>query len=313
MVSPEATKTDSGPTFYVLTPTYNRAERLLSTIESVANQSYPDWHHFILDDGSSDKTPQILDRFVADPKTDAWRFDVNRGVNEARNFLLERILEQEKAGFVVILDDDDLLEKDCLARFAEAAQEFPSVGWFIGNCLYPDGRAITKVRGRPKPLCYVRDHKLGRRMSGDVAHVFHTSIIGDIRFSNDFPNAEEWWFYAGLAEHSMIYPIDFHAKTQEYLKGGLTLAQPNKGKDAKVYALKLERFDRFLSEGQRASLEARLGRHLFAQGDSRAGLRQLGRAFCLWPLEPRVYLYVLEILLRPLWQKFRSVAWVAES
>ena len=313
VVLPEATKTDSGPTFYVLTPTYNRAERLLSAIESARNQSYADWHHFILDDGSSDETPQILGRFRADPQIHTWRFDVNRGVNEARNFLLERILEQEQAGFVVILDDDDRLEKDCLYRFAEAAQEFPSVRWFIGNCHYPNGGAITQVRGGSEPLCYVRDHKLGKRLSGDVAHVFHTSIIGDLRFIDDFPNAEEWWFYAGLAGHSMMHPIDFHAKTQEYLEDGLTLAQPNKGQDAKVYALKLERFDRFLSPGQRASLEARLGRHLFAQGDRRGGLRQIGRAFCHWPLEPRVYLYVLEILLRPLWRTFRSVTSVAES
>jgi glycosyltransferase involved in cell wall biosynthesis len=313
VVSTEATKTDSGPTFFVLTPTYNRAERLLSAIESVRNQSYADCHHFILDDGSSDETPQILDRFRADPQIDTWRFDVNRGVNEARNFLLERILEQEKAGFIVILDDDDRLEKDCLSRFAEAARAFPSGRWFIGNCLYPNGRAITQIRGGSEALCYVRDHKLGKRLSGDVAHVFHTSIIGDIRFSDDFPNAEEWWFYSALARHSMMYPIDFHAKTQEYLEGGLTLSQPNKGQDAKVYALKLKRFDRFLSQGQRASLEARLGRHLFAQGNRREGLRQIGRAFCHWPLEPRVYLYVLEILLRPIWRKFRSVASVAES
>jgi hypothetical protein len=153
VVSTEATKTDSGPTFFVLTPTYNRAERLLSAIESVRNQSYADCHHFILDDGSSDETPQILDRFSADPQIDTWRFDINGGVNEARNFLLERILEQGKAGFVVILDDDDRLEKDCLSRFAEAARALPSGRWFIGNCLYPNGRAITQVRGGSEPLC----------------------------------------------------------------------------------------------------------------------------------------------------------------
>lgn len=312
-VLPENTKAHPGPTFYVLTPTHDRAERLLTAIDSVRNQSYADWHLFILDDGSGDETPQLLDRFGADPRIHTWRFDVNRGVNAARNFLLERILEQEEDGFVVILDDDDQLEKDCLFRFAEASLEFSSARWFIANCLYPDGSAITAVRGGSEPLCYVRDHKLGKRLSGDVAHVFHTSIIGDTRFSDDFPNAEEWWFYAGIAEHSKMYPIDFHAKTQEYLDDGLTLSQPNKGRDAQVYSLKLERFDPFLSRRQRASLEARLGRHLFARGDRRGGLRQIWLAFRHWPLEPRVYLYFSEILLRPMRRIFRSDASVAES
>ena len=310
---PESTKADSGPTFYVLTPTYNRAKCLLDAIDSVRNQSYADWYLFILDDGSSDETPQILERFGANPKIHTWRFDVNRGVNAARNFLLERILDRKKDGFVVILDDDDRLEKDFLSRFARAALEAPSARWFIANCLYPNGSPITVVRGGSEPLCYVRDHKLGKRLSGDVAHVFHTSIIGDTRFSDAFANAEEWWFYAGIAERSMMYPVDFHAKTQEYLDDGLTVSQPNKGQDARVYSLKLERFDRFLSQRQRASLEARLGRHLYARGDRRGGLRQIWLAFCHWPLEPRIYQYVLEIPLRLLMRMLRSRASVTDS
>lgn len=297
---------DLEPAFFILTPTHNRASRLESAIESVRNQSYANWQLFILDDGSKDETPSILARFADDPKIHAWRFETNRGVNPARNRLLGKILERNEPGFVVILDDDDRLDKDALARFAEAIRENPSERWFIANCHLPNGARVSQIRGTYRPLCYVREHKLGDALSGDVAHVFHTSIIGDNRFIDSFPNAEEWWFYAGLAARSKMFALDMPAKTVEYLDDGLTVRQPNKEQGAEIYSRKLERFDRFLNRSQRASLEARLGRHLYLRGDRREGLRQLGRAFWHWPFEHRVYPYTLEVLMRTLWPGSRN-------
>jgi glycosyltransferase involved in cell wall biosynthesis len=305
MTGPSESRTGCEPAFFVLTPTHNRARRIARAIDSVREQSYGNWSHYILDDGSSDDTPSVLARFEDDPRIHAWRFEKNRGVNPARNFLLERILERAEPGFVVILDDDDRLEKDALAGFARAIDEDPSALWLIANCHLPSGARVSRIRRDLDSLCYVRDHKLGENLSGDVAHVFHTSIIADSRFIDSFPNAEEWWFYAGLAERSKMHVVDVHAKTVEYLDDGLTLQQPNKERAAEIYALKLERFDRFLNRRQRASLEARLGRHLYARGDREEGLRTLASAFLHWPFEPRIYLYSIQILLRSLGRAMR--------
>ena len=286
--------------FYVLMPTHNRAQLLARAIESVRAQSYSNWELFILDDGSTDSTPEVLARFSDDPKIHCARFASNRGVNPARNELLERILGTGEPGFIVILDDDDELEKEALARLAEGARENPDAKWLIANCHFPNGERVSQISGDARPLCYVRDHKLGNALSGDVAHVFHTDLVGDTRFIDRFPNAEEWWFYAGLAKKSRMLPLDFHAKTVEYLEDGLTRLQPNKDQSARVYALKLERFDSFLGRADRASLEARLGRHLFSKGERGAGLQKLWDAFRHWPFEFRVYTYLLEILLGPI-------------
>jgi glycosyltransferase involved in cell wall biosynthesis len=297
---------DLSPQFFILTPTHDRAERLEAAIESVRSQSYTHWQHFILDDGSEDDTSSNLAKYADDPQIHSWRFDTNRGVNPARNFLLDRILEQNEPGFVVILDDDDRLEKDALARFAQAAEDYPAALWLIGNCHLPNGIRVSQIQEDHQSLCYVRDHKLGNSLRGDVAHVFHTSIIGDNRFIDSFPNAEEWWFYAGLAQRSKMHVLDIHAKTVEYLDDGLTFRQPNKEQAAEIYALKLDRFDRFLNRRQRASLEARLGRHLYARGERKEGLRKLVLALFHWPFEPRIYSYSLEILLRPIRSRLRA-------
>ena len=292
-------------------PTHNRAKLLERAIESVRAQSHEDWELFIQDDGSQDETPAVVARFQDDPRIRADRFETNRGVNPARNRLLERILARKEPGFIVILDDDDTLEKYALARLAEAAAAHPESRWLIANCHLPDGERVSQIDGAPRSLCYVRDHKLGNTLRGDVAHVFHTDLVGDTRFIDRFPNAEEWWFYAGLAQKSKMLPLDFHAKTVDYLEDGLTQRQPNKDQSARVYALKLERFDPFLTRADRASLEARLGRHLFANGQRAAGLRKIGDAFLHWPFEFRIYTYSLEILASLLRRLFRGAAHAA--
>jgi hypothetical protein len=93
---------------------------------------------------------------------------------------------------------------------------------------------VSQIRGSYRPLCYVREHELGDELSGDVPHVFHTSIIGDDRFIDSFPNAEEWWFYAALATRSKMFALDPPATTVEYLDDGLTIRQPNKEQGAEI-------------------------------------------------------------------------------
>jgi len=269
-------------------------------MESVRNQSYTNWHHYIIDDGSQDATPALIDRLQGEPRIHAYRFDSNQGVNRARNFLLERILERNEAGFVVILDDDDELEKDALNRFASAIRERPDHEWFIANCHYRSGKPLTRIREKNRPLCFVRDHKLGRQIDGDIAHVFSTEIVGRARFTDAFANAEEWWFFADLAKRSPMHVLDFHAKTQEYLADGLSRSKPNRGRRDEIFELKLARFEPFLNRARRATLEARLGRHLFARGQRRAGGRQLVRAFRRWPFEYRIYTYLAEMVMRSL-------------
>jgi len=51
------------PLVSVVTPSYNAARYLTETIESVISQDYPRIEHIVMDGGSTDATPQILDRY----------------------------------------------------------------------------------------------------------------------------------------------------------------------------------------------------------------------------------------------------------
>jgi glycosyltransferase involved in cell wall biosynthesis len=76
------------PLVSVITPTFNRADLLRETVESVLNQNYPRVEYLVLDDGSTDSTASLMARYgdrvrylTHDNRGEART--VNRGFSEA--------------------------------------------------------------------------------------------------------------------------------------------------------------------------------------------------------------------------------------
>lgn len=70
-----------GPRISVVTPNYNDAALLEQSIESVLAQTFPDWEMVIVDDGSTDDSPAIIERYARrDKRIRAERFAKNQGV-----------------------------------------------------------------------------------------------------------------------------------------------------------------------------------------------------------------------------------------
>ena len=281
--------------FFVLTPTYNRAQRVVRAIESVRRQTHPDWEMFVYDDGSSDDTPERLKRFSVDDRIHVWRDDENRGANVARNALLERILERNEPGYIAILDDDDFYLDDALERVAREIER-SGQRWLIGRCRTAEGQSLTQLR-RSGEIDYVRDHKFGNRLKGEVAHFFHTGLVGKTRFTTRYRNAEEWYFYYELARRAPMWVLDFDATVMEYLDDGLSRSQPNAQRKTDLYRLKLERLGPTGPARLRARLHAKLARQHFVAGEREKGRQELRRAFDAHALEPRIYPFFLRSLL----------------
>lgn len=90
------------PTFSVIIPTHNRAHLLPRAIRSVLAQTLPDFELIIVDDGSADETPAIVEE-LDDPRIRYVRRSNASGVSAARNCGIR----QSRGEFVAFLDDDD--------------------------------------------------------------------------------------------------------------------------------------------------------------------------------------------------------------
>lgn len=112
------------PTVSVIIPTYNRAAMLKEAIESVLAQTYQDWELIVVDDGSTDETPCLMDTYrEADARIRCLK-QHNQGLSSARNAGL-RIAQGE---FVAFLDDDDLWLPEKLRLQTMCMQEHPEFG-----------------------------------------------------------------------------------------------------------------------------------------------------------------------------------------
>ncbi len=88
------------PAVSVVIPTFNRAWCLAETLSSVAGQTFRDFETLVIDDGSTDDTPDLLRRFAG---VRVHRWADNRGVSAARN----RGIEMARGRWVCFLDSDD--------------------------------------------------------------------------------------------------------------------------------------------------------------------------------------------------------------
>ncbi|MCI0616687.1 glycosyltransferase, partial [bacterium] len=89
------------PIFSVVIPTYNRGHVLTRAIQSVLNQTFSDFELIIVDDGSTDKSLELVEQ-INDPRIFYIRQE-NQGVSAARN----AGVKVSKGKYITFLDSDD--------------------------------------------------------------------------------------------------------------------------------------------------------------------------------------------------------------
>lgn len=115
--------------------TYNRASLVARAIDSVLAQDYPYWELVIVDDGSTDDTPQRVAAYLERDSRVRYVRQPHRGLVAARNHAAE-IAHGEWLAF---LDSDDELRSDHLARRVAFVSAHPEVDFLHGGCLVVGG------------------------------------------------------------------------------------------------------------------------------------------------------------------------------
>ncbi|MFN8443088.1 MAG: glycosyltransferase family 2 protein [Caldilineaceae bacterium] len=113
------------PTVSVQIAVYNGARFLAATLDSLLSQSWTDFELLIVDDGSTDVTPQILaDYATRDPRISLLHNPIRRGVSAARN----RALAHSCGRYVAISDADDCSYPQRLEKQVAFLDAHPAIG-----------------------------------------------------------------------------------------------------------------------------------------------------------------------------------------
>ena len=110
----------------VIIPTYNRANFILSAINSVLNQTYKDYEIIIIDDGSTDSTKEMLEQYK---NAIVYIYQENSGVSAARN----AGIKLAKGDWIAFLDSDDEWHDDYLSTQIMHIEQYKDSVAFIAN------------------------------------------------------------------------------------------------------------------------------------------------------------------------------------
>ena len=102
----------------IIIPCYNAEKYIAETIQSVINQTYKNWELIVVNDGSTDNSPDIIKEFVANDNRIAFIDKPNSGVSDSRN----KGLAKAKGAYIAFLDADDVWNFQYLEKQIENLQ-----------------------------------------------------------------------------------------------------------------------------------------------------------------------------------------------
>ena len=104
---------------HIIVPCYNVARTIVRCVDSILSQK-TGYTFFVslVNDGSTDKTPELLERYRADPRVEILT-QSNRGLSGARN----RALEHIRGKYILFVDSDDTLRKGAVEALLSKAVE----------------------------------------------------------------------------------------------------------------------------------------------------------------------------------------------
>ncbi|MGF1491708.1 MAG: glycosyltransferase family 2 protein [Microcoleaceae cyanobacterium] len=107
----------------VVMPAYNSEKYIDKAIESILNQTYPDFELVVVDDGSTDRTAEIIKSYIRKDPRVRLVAGAHQGVSEARN----KGVEASRYDWIAVMDSDDIALPTRLDKQLNAARNNPNV------------------------------------------------------------------------------------------------------------------------------------------------------------------------------------------
>lgn len=185
------------PEFSIIIPTYNGSKFLERAINSVLGQDFNNFEIIIVDDGSTDSTPEIIARQTKQfPETIISLSQQNSGPGAARN----RGAHAARGNYLLFLDDDDELIPGALSLFHALTQKNAEMDFIFGGHISLDQtgrerRHPQKALSRERRTNFV-NYICGRFGISQGEGVIRREILNHLHYPESVRNNEDVVFYA---------------------------------------------------------------------------------------------------------------------
>lgn len=189
--------------FSIIMPVYNGEKYIAQSIQCVKAQTYANWELMIIDDGSTDGSGVIVQKYAQEDERIRYHKQENTGVSGARNKALELI----EGDYVIFLDADDELQKnilDILVQTLQAnnvdiavynASRSPFDATRLIPFTVPFSDSPLLIDSEEKKVKYIYSTLLSDINFGIIGnYAVRASLIKDLRFRKDIIICEDLLF-----------------------------------------------------------------------------------------------------------------------
>lgn len=212
------------PLITVFTATYNRAHLLPRLFTSLTEQTASNFEWIIVDDGSTDMTPQVVQKFK-----DSTTFPILYYLqeNQGKHIAINKGVSSANGAFFFIVDSDDRLPHNSIEIInAKLNQIFgdDKIAGVVGLKCFFNQKVVGSTHIREDIICDIFDYRYDYKVIGDRAEVFKTAILKKIPFpkfgQEKFVPESIVWNRIGQ-EYNMLF-FNENIYECEYLADGLS-------------------------------------------------------------------------------------------
>ncbi|EQK43950.1 glycosyl transferase 2 family protein [[Clostridium] bifermentans ATCC 638] len=173
----------------IIMPTYNDAESIKETLESISGQTYKNWQLIIINDGSTDNVESVINSYKLN-SGDGDKIEYYYQNNQDQLNAISNVLKYIKGDYVYILHSDDLLpSNDFFEKMVKEAKANPDIDAFIGDLTIIDEesnisgtQSVNKYKNADKSLSKLMLW-LGRNLYVDVMFAKKEVFITNVKES----------------------------------------------------------------------------------------------------------------------------------
>lgn len=165
----------------IIVPVYNAEKTLVRCVQSIINQSYKNWELILIDDGSTDASSVICDRFVSCNTNIQVVHQTNMGVSSARNAGLEKA----QGDWITFVDSDDYIDGDFFSSTLNTDSDLviQQICFFSENeSIHPFQSMESKKYKREDLPLFFSKYLNYQIFMAPWGKIFRRSMIEDLRF-----------------------------------------------------------------------------------------------------------------------------------
>lgn len=187
---------DTLPQVSIILCTYNRADCLARAIDSLICQSFTDWELVLVDDGSSDNTFDIANRYIQQDDRIRYCKHRNKGLGYAKNVGIQASIGR----YITFLDSDDAYGPNHLASRLDCMRANPDVDLIQGG-FYSEEEIEVVDYYQPSRLIGLDECVLGPTFFGK------REVFFELQGFNKIPYGEDTEFWERAEQRFKTYKL----------------------------------------------------------------------------------------------------------